>query len=80
MANIKKENGVYIVELSQKELNTLSLLVGDSSDETVVNLGEEFEGYSYTYDGEHYESDYTVTGHESDSLYNELKRHRTTGL
>lgn len=77
MANIKKENGVYIAELSQKELNTISLLIGDSSDEMVVNLGEDFEGFAYKYDGERYESDYVVTGKESDKLYHEFTRHRT---
>lgn len=82
MTNINKVNGRYVVELTQKELNTISLLLGHSSDKIVVELGEDYEGYSYDVDEnthtKHYTSDYVVTGRESEDLWDAFRRYRTT--
>ncbi|AHZ09718.1 hypothetical protein FP74_gp078 [Bacillus phage CAM003] len=76
MAKIEEiEKGRYMVVLSQAELNTISLLLGDyDGDDYIRDIGAEFEDYPHEPDNEN--NNY-VTGIAGDDLYNAFKNHRT---
>ncbi|AEW47299.1 hypothetical protein BCB4_0066 [Bacillus phage B4] len=76
MAKIEAvEKGRYIAVLSQAELNTISLLLGDyNGDDYIRDIGEEFEDYPHEPDNAN--NNY-VTGVKADELYNAFYKHRT---
>lgn len=77
MAKIEEiEKGRYMVVLSQAELNTISLLLGDyNGDDYIRDIGAEFEDYPHEPDNANHNY---VTGDKADDLYNAFYKHRTT--
>ncbi|ARQ95192.1 hypothetical protein FLAPJACK_279 [Bacillus phage Flapjack] len=75
MARIEEiEKGRYMVVLSQAELNTISLLLGNyDGDDYIRDIGEEFEDYPHEPDNAN--NNY-VTGVKADELYNAFYKHR----
>ncbi len=61
---VKNEDGSYNVKIDQMELNTLSLLLGYSSDDLVKERAEDWEITNYCY------------GEPLDYLYNAFYVHR----
>lgn len=76
MAKIEEiEKGRYMVVLSQAELNTISLLLGDyDGDDHLRDIAEDFEDYPREETGTNINY---ITGNKADTLYNVFKRHRT---
>ncbi|UNA01679.1 hypothetical protein MG295_00262 [Bacillus phage vB_BcgM] len=75
MAKITEiEKGRFVAVLSQQELNTISLLLGHSSDGLVTKLGEDFEDYPE----EALNADINyLTGNKATSLHSDFKKYRT---
>lgn len=68
------EKGRYMVVLSQAELNTISLLLGNyDGDDYIREIGEDFEDYPHEPDNAN--NNY-VTGVKADELYNAFYKHR----
>ncbi|AGY48673.1 hypothetical protein Spock_273 [Bacillus phage Spock] len=68
------EKGRYMIVLSQAELNTISLLLGNyDGDDYIRDIGEEFEDYPHEPDNAN--NNY-VTGVKADELYNAFYKHR----
>jgi len=75
MVKILKGYDEYTVRLSQAELNTISLLLGDyNGDDYIRDIGEDFEDYPHEPDNAN--NNY-ITGVKADELYNAFYKHRT---
>lgn len=76
MAKITEiEKGRFVAVLSQQELNTISLLLGHSSDKLVKELGDDFEDYPE--EDLNANTNY-LTGNEATSLHSAFEKYRTS--